>query len=169
MPLTSSKRLRIRAAIGSVLFLVVAPGTVAGVAPWWLSRWTFHQPFAGYAVIRLIGALLAASGLIVLLDSFFRFAIDGLGTPAPVMPTKHLIVQGYYRYVRNPMYVAVLALIIGQGLWFGSVPLLAYAAAAGIVTHLFVTLYEEPTLRRSFPQEYPAYCAKVPRWLPKLR
>lgn len=169
MPSHSVKRLRARAAIGSVLFFLIAPGTVAGLVPWWLSRWNFHRPFAGYAAVRCLGACLAVGGLVVLLDSFFRFVFEGLGTPAPVMPTEHLVVRGYYRRVRNPMYVAVLALIIGQGLWFGSAAVLAYAAGAWIVTHLFVVCYEEPTLRRSFPQEYAAYCASVPRWLPKLR
>jgi protein-S-isoprenylcysteine O-methyltransferase Ste14 len=113
--------------------------------------------------------LLLAAGLPVLLDSFGRFALKGLGTPAPIFPTRHLVVSGLFRYVRNPMYVAVLALIFGQGLLFGSVRILEYGIAIWVAFHLFVLMYEEPTMRRSFEPEYEAFCANVPRWIPRLR
>ena len=113
--------------------------------------------------------LLIATGLPVLLDSFARFALQGLGTPAPVAPPSRLVITGLYRYVRNPMYVAVVSLILGQGLFFGNVRLLEYAAAVWLGFHLFVLLYEEPTLRQSFGADYQQFCANVPRWIPRLK
>ena len=98
-----------------------------------------------------------------------RFAIEGLGTPAPIAPTRHLVVTGFYRHVRNPMYVAVLAVILGQALLFANARLLAYGAAFWLACHLFVVFYEEPTLRRSFGADYDAFRANVPRWIPRLR
>ena len=118
--------------------------------------------------MRVAGAVFVAAGVVVLLDSFARFALKGLGTPAPVFPTQHLVVSGLYRYVRNPMYVAVLAVILGQALIFGSIGLLEYAAVAWFAAHVFVVAYEEPTLRASFGAEYEAFRAAVPRWIPRL-
>jgi protein-S-isoprenylcysteine O-methyltransferase Ste14 len=163
---------RIRRALsllGSAVFLVVAPGAVAVLAPRWISRWRMQPPFLGVSAIRVLGALLIVAGVPVLLESFARFALQGLGTPAPVMPTEHLVVKGFYRHVRNPMYVAVVSLIVGQGLLLGDVRLLEYAAAVWLCFHLFVLAYEEPTLRRTFGAEYDAFRAHVPRWLPRLR
>ena len=155
--------------IGSFIFLVLAPGTVAGYVPWRLCRWHLAPALLGFWPLRIIGALLIAAGLLVLLDSFARFALQGLGTPAPVLPTRHLVVSGLYRYVRNPMYVAVTSLILGQGLLFGSVRVLEYGFAVWLAFHLFVLVYEEPTLRGTFGPEYEKFCARVPRWIPRLR
>ena len=160
---------RASAIAGSAIFLVLAPGTVAFWVPWTLCRWRLAPPLLGFFPFRVIGALLIAAGLPVLLDSFGRFAIQGLGTPAPIAPPRHLVVTGLYRYVRNPMYVAVVSLIFGQGLLFGSVRVLEYGLAAWLAFHLFVLLYEEPTLRRKFGAEYEEFCAKVRRWLPRLK
>jgi protein-S-isoprenylcysteine O-methyltransferase Ste14 len=107
-------------------------------------------------------------GMIGLLDSFGRFAIQGLGTPAPVLLPRHLVVTGLYRYVRNPMYVAVVSTILGQGLLFGNAALLEYGALVCFLMHLFVLGYEEPTLRMSFGDEYKSFCAEVPRWIPRV-
>jgi protein-S-isoprenylcysteine O-methyltransferase Ste14 len=104
----------------------------------------------------------------ILLDSFARFALQGLGTPAPVMPPKRLVVTGFYRYVRNPMYVAVTALIAGQGLLFGSVTVLEYGAIVWAGFFLFVVVYEEPVLGEQFADEYKRYRANVRRWLPRI-
>ncbi len=156
------------ALLGTALFLVLAPGCVAGLVPWWISRWQFRTPFAGYAPLRVISAMLIAAGTFVVLDSFVRFALQGLGTPAPVFPTKHLVTKGFYRYVRNPMYVAVVAVILGQALLFGNVRVFEYALFAWLVAHLFVLAYEEPTLRRTYGAEYESFCANVPRWIPRL-
>jgi protein-S-isoprenylcysteine O-methyltransferase Ste14 len=156
------------AALGTAIFLLVAPGFVAGFVPWWISRWQVHAPFFGFAALRVIGTLLIAAGVIVLLESFGRFAFEGIGTPAPVFPTRHLVVKGFYRYVRNPMYLAVVSLVLGQALLLGDIRIFAYALLCWVVMHLFVLLYEEPTLRRSFRAEYETFCAHVPRWKPRF-
>lgn len=137
--------------------------------PWTLCRWRMAPPLLGLFPLRIIGVLLIAVGLPVLLDSFARFALQGLGTPAPIAPPRHLVVTGLYRYVRNPMYVAVLSLIFGQGLFFGSVRVLEYGLAVWLGFHLFVLLYEEPTLRAKFGDEYSEFCANVRRWIPRWR
>jgi protein-S-isoprenylcysteine O-methyltransferase Ste14 len=118
--------------------------------------------------MRVLGGLLIAAGAVVLLDSFARFALQGLGTPAPIFPTRHLIVNGYYRYVRNPMYVAVTAAVIGQGLMLWNLRVLAYGAVLWLGFHLFVLAYEEPMLRATYDAEYETFCAAVPRWIPRL-
>jgi protein-S-isoprenylcysteine O-methyltransferase Ste14 len=111
--------------------------------------------------------MLITLGVIGVLDSFVRFAVQGLGTPAPVFPTRHLVVTGLYRYVRNPMYVAVFSTILGQGLLLGSVSLLEYGGLVWLAFHVFVLAYEEPTLRASFGAEYEVFCREVPRWIPR--
>lgn len=158
---------RASAVLGSAVFLVLAPGTVAGLAPWLLTRWDFRPPLLGLLMLRSIGALLLLAGLGVLLDSFLRFALQGLGTPAPVLPTRRLVVTGLYRHVRNPMYLAVVSAVVGQGLLFGSERVLGYALIVGLAFHAFVVLYEEPTLHASFGSEYDAFRSAVPRWLPR--
>ena len=158
-------RLR-RAAIGSALFFLAAPGVVVGLVPWWLTRWV-AQPTP--LPLRILGGLLLVLALPLLVSAFVRFVRDGLGTPAPVAPTEELVVTGAYRYVRNPMYVAVLAAIVGQALLLGQPPLLGYAALVAIGVVSFVRLYEEPVLRRQFGEKYEAYRRAVPGWVPRLR
>lgn len=160
---------QIFAILGSAIFLVIAPGIVAGYVPWRIGRWHLGAPLLGTSVFRLVGVLLIVAGLPVLLDSFARFALQGLGTPAPIFPTRHLVVSGLYRYVRNSMYVAVVFLILGQGLFFGSIRILEYGFAVWAGFHLFVLSYEEPTLRKTYGVEYEQFCANVPRWIPRLR
>jgi protein-S-isoprenylcysteine O-methyltransferase Ste14 len=162
-------RSRAASVLGSLLFLVLAPGTVAGIVPWWISRWRVLPPLLGWTWLRVLGALLVLLGLPVLLESFGRFALEGRGTPAPIVPTERLVVRGFYRHVRNPMYVAVASLILGQGLLLGSVAVLQYGLVVLLAFHVFVLAYEEPTLRRSFGADYEAYCAGVRRWLPRLQ
>jgi len=160
---------RVTAVLGSALFFVIAPLTIAGLIPFWMSRWSLQPPFFGFAALRALGVVLIAIGVPVVLESFGRFALQGLGTPAPVLPTRHLVITGSYRHVRNPIYLAVVAIILGQGLIFGHAGLLVYGAAFWLGFHLFVLAYEEPTLRRTFAAEYDTYCANVPRWLPRRR
>jgi protein-S-isoprenylcysteine O-methyltransferase Ste14 len=157
------------ALLGSLAFLLVAPGTVAGLVPWWLSRWEPRPPLLGLGASRAVGGALVALGVAALLDAFLRFALGGLGTPAPVLPTRRLVVSGPYRHVRNPMYVAVLAVVAGQALLLGNLAVLAYALGLWTVFHLFVLGYEEPKLRSTFGAEYDAFRANVPRWLPRVR
>jgi protein-S-isoprenylcysteine O-methyltransferase Ste14 len=156
------------AILGSALFLVVAPGSVAMLVPWWISRWQLQAPLLSFPPIRAAGVLLIVAGFPVLLDSFARFACQGLGTPAPISPTRHLVVTGLYRYVRNPMYISVASLIVGQGLLFGNLRVLEYGLVVWLAFNLFVLLYEEPTLRSTFGAEYEAFRANVPRWIPRL-
>jgi len=105
----------------------------------------------------------------MLLNSLARFALLGPGTPAPIFPTQHLVVSGLFRYVRNPMYVAVLSLIFGHGLLFGNIRVLEYGISVWVAFYFFVLIYEEPTLRQTFGREYEEFCANVPRWAPRLR
>ena len=156
------------ATTGTTVFLFAAPGIVAGLVPWWISRWRVHAPFSGFTALRTIGILLIAAGASVLLECFARFAFEGIGTPAPIYPTRHLVVRGFYRYVRNPMYVAVVGLILGQSLFFGDVRVCAYGLFCWIAMHIFVVVYEEPTLQKSFGAEYSAFRQHVPRWLPRF-
>ena len=158
---------RLRAALGSLLFLVAAPGVVAGLIPWWLTRWELEEPFPLWAPLRVVGAVLIAVGVLTLLDSFRRFVVEGLGTPAPVAPTEELVVTGLYRYVRNPMYVAVAATIFGQALLLGHVELFAYGAVFVGVVAAFVRWYEEPTLARTYGEQYAEYRRSVPGWIPR--
>lgn len=157
------------AILGSLVFLVLAPGTVAGLVPWWISGWRAQPAFLGLAVGRVLGAALVVAACGILLDSFARFALRGLGTPAPVLPTRHLVVTGLYRHVRNPMYVAVVSAVLGQALLLADVRVLGYAALLGLGFHLFVLGYEEPTLRATHGAEYERFLANVPRWIPRLR
>ncbi len=160
---------RISASLGSVIFFFVAPAVIAGVVPWWMTRWQVRSSLPDVHLLKIVGVILIGSGLVALLDSFARFALQGIGTPAPAFPTRHLVVTGLYRHVRNPIYVAVVALILGQGLLFASIGLLIYGALIWLSFHVFVVWYEEPTLRKTFGPEYDSYCANVPRWLPRLR
>jgi len=154
------------AAAGSSLFMALAPGTVAGLIPWWLTHW---EAGGWWPPLRALGLIPLIGGAAVLVHAFARFVTEGLGTPAPVAPTQNLVVGGLYRYVRNPMYVAVVAAIVGQGLLLARPVLLAYALVAGLVMGGFARWYEEPTLSRTFGETYDRYRESVPGWVPRLR
>jgi protein-S-isoprenylcysteine O-methyltransferase Ste14 len=156
------------AVVGTTIFFFLAPGVVAGLVPWWITQWRFAAQPWDPPPVRWIGWAVLCAGLAGLIECFARFAREGHGTPAPPLPTETLVVSGLYRYVRNPMYVAVLAIILGQALVFGSTDVLVYAAIAWLGTHLFVLLYEEPTLRRRYGAAYDNYRAHVRRWLPRV-
>ncbi|TPM27528.1 isoprenylcysteine carboxylmethyltransferase family protein [Mesorhizobium sp. B2-3-5] len=152
---------------GSGIFLIAAPGVVAGLIPWLLSdRWGL--PLSAVPGFLPAGGVLIVAAAGVLLHAFARFALEGLGTPAPVAPTERLVIGGIYRHVRNPMYVAVLSIILGQALLFSSWTLLAYGVVAGATMITFVKLYEEPTLASRYGAEYATYRRNVPGWLPRL-
>jgi protein-S-isoprenylcysteine O-methyltransferase Ste14 len=112
------------AAIGSAVFFVLAPGMVVGLIPWLLTRWQVREPLPYWMFMRALGAVLLVAGLIALVGAFVRFVVEGLGTPAPVAAPDRLVVGGVYRYVRNPMYVAVLVAIVGQALLLGRLVML---------------------------------------------
>ena len=159
--------MRLRATLGSLLFLLVAPGVVAGLVPWLLTGWrpTGDVP----APVAAAGALLVAAGTAALLHAFARFVLEGLGTPAPLAPTRRLVVGGLYRHVRNPMYLAVGAAIAGQALLLGRPVLLLYVVAFAAAVAAFVHGYEEPTLAAAYGEQYDAYRRAVPAWWPRLR
>ncbi len=150
----------------SLLFLIVAPGMVAGYIPLALLRWGPQSETGFFAYFAFPLWLI---GGIILLWSFWNFLVQGRGTPAPIDPPKELVATGFYRYVRNPMYVSILLILIGHFLWFGFWSLLAYTVLAFLATHLFVSFYEEPTLKRKFGASYENYLKRVPRWIPRFR
>ena len=153
-----------KAAAGSVVFLLVAPGVVAGLVPWLLTGWRVER---SWLPLQVVGLVLVAAGVGVLLHAFARFVVEGVGTPAPVAPTERLVVGGLYRYVRNPMYLAVAAVIVGQAVVLGQPILVVYAAGFVVSVAAFVRWYEEPTLRRRFGAEYERYREAVPGWWPR--
>jgi protein-S-isoprenylcysteine O-methyltransferase Ste14 len=127
------------AAVGSVLFFLLAPGVVVGLIPWLLTGgWQVREPLPYWAPMRVIGGVLLLGGVIVLVGAFVRFVMEGFGTPAPVAEPERLVVGGVYRYVRNPMYVAVVAAIVGQALLVGLLGLLLYAAVYWLVVAALV-------------------------------
>lgn len=154
------------AVAGSAIFFLAAPGAVAGLIPWCLTRWRV-APF--WAPLRVLGGVLLAVGAAAVIHAFARFALEGSGTPAPVAPTERLVTGGLYRRVRNPMYLGVLAAVVGQALLLGQPVLLPYAAAAWATMAFFVHWVEEPALRRRYGSEYEEYLRAVPAWLPRRR
>lgn len=157
---------RSSAVLGSAAWLLAAPGVVAGVVPWLITRW--QRPVPSWPILDILAVPLCLAGAIVLLHAFIVFAWHGRGTPSPAAPAERLVVRGAYRFVRNPMYLAVLAVVLGQALAFRSGPLLWYLAALIALFGAFVRLYEEPTLRAAYGDDYAAYAAAVPRWIPRL-
>ncbi|MBL8547078.1 MAG: isoprenylcysteine carboxylmethyltransferase family protein [Hyphomonadaceae bacterium] len=157
---------RNEALIGSAAFFVVAPFMVAGVIPWMITHWRFGE--GASAGVSIAGGVIIALAAAVLIECFVRFALKGAGTPAPLAPTKTLVVSGAYAFVRNPMYVAVTSLIFGQALLFASAALIAYAITIAFAFMVFVIYFEEPRLTHDFPDEYPVYSANVPRWRPRF-
>jgi protein-S-isoprenylcysteine O-methyltransferase Ste14 len=153
---------------GTALFFLLMPLQVAGTVPWMITRWRMQPALWGWPGLRALGAVLVLAGAPVLLATIVRFVRQGRGVPTPVLPAQRLVVTGLYRYVRNPMYLAVLSTIVGQGLFFGSARVLRYAALVAVGFHLFVLLHEEPSLRDRFGSEYEAYCRAVRRWIPRL-
>ncbi len=157
---------RSTAAIGSAAFFVVAPGTVVGLIPWLVTRWELPDSTPVWRIV--LGVLLIVAGLMPAVHAFVQFAKAG-GTPMPLAPPEHLVVNGFNRYVRNPMYVGLLTAILGQALLFGSLGLVLYAVAVSIITASFVRWYEEPTLSDRYGTEYEEYRRNVPAWLPRWR
>jgi protein-S-isoprenylcysteine O-methyltransferase Ste14 len=122
---------------------------------------TFEMP-------QVAGIVIGAAGAAVALCCIFTFAFIGRGTPAPFDPPRRLVIRGPYRFVRNPMYIGAGLALAGAALYYESWPMLVYAALFLVVTHIFVVSYEEPTLRRTFEQEYEEYCRRVRRWWPRV-
>lgn len=153
-------------AIGSALWFCLAPGLVSGVVPWLLTEWRMGGT---WLPLQAVGVLLVVAGTTVLLDAFVRFVRKGEGTPAPVAPPSRLVVSGLYGFVRNPMYVAVLLVLIGQALILGRFYLWLYAGGIWVITVGFVRWIEEPSLRAQFGVDYETYRGAVPAWVPRRR
>ncbi|MCI0555781.1 MAG: isoprenylcysteine carboxylmethyltransferase family protein [Anaerolineae bacterium] len=152
-------------ALKSLLFLILVPGLVVGYIPF---AFLLTGPYIEPGFLINIALPLWVIGGAIVVWCFWDFLAIGRGTPAPFDPPKELVVAGLYRYVRNPMYVGVLAMLLAHFLWFGFWLLLAYAVFFFIAFHLFVVNYEEPTLTRKFGKAYKDYLNRVPRWIPKL-
>jgi len=150
----------------TLLFTILVPATIAGWIPWRLHSNAHATSNVG---LVLLSILLVAIGIAIYLHTaFWGFALRGRGTPAPIAPPKRLVVEGLHRYVRNPMYIGVLLIVVGQVILFESMALLRYAAAIWLAAHLFVLFYEEPALQRKFGDEYREYRQRVPRSLPRI-
>src|SRR5438874_13696765 len=150
----------------SIFFTFLQPGTVAVLIPYWLissrgASCSARQP------LRYAGLPLMAIGAAGLLWCIWDFFAAGRGTISPIDPPRHLVVRGLYRYVRNPMYVAVVTMLLGETIFFMSQAVLIEAAIFFVLANLFVMLYEEPTLRRKFGESYANYTQTVGRWIPK--
>jgi protein-S-isoprenylcysteine O-methyltransferase Ste14 len=150
----------------TTLFTIVVPGTVAGYVPY---RLTGGFVWPGGGLQTWLGVMLIALGAAIYFRCAWEFAVRGLGTPAPIAPTTFLVTTALHRYVRNPMYLGVATLILGEAVLFRAVHVAEYAAAMLLTAHVFVVLYEEPTLRRQFGESYEQYLREVPRWMPRLK
>ena len=141
------------------LVLVFLPAQV-------LSRAGVARP-PGWGAPQVAGTIMGAAGAAVAVWCILTFALVGRGTPAPFDPPRRLVVRGPYTHVRNPMYLGAGLALAGAALFYESAALWAYAAGFLLLMHAFVTVYEEPTLRRTFGEDYAAYCRQVRRWWPK--
>ncbi|MGC2477467.1 MAG: isoprenylcysteine carboxylmethyltransferase family protein [Candidatus Sulfotelmatobacter sp.] len=156
---------RFWAIVNTILFSILVPGTVAILVPRWLLG-GFVRPANG--PLTWIGGATFAVGAAIYFRCAWEFAVRGLGTPAPIAPTKFLVTTALHRYIRNPMYVGVALAILGEAVIFRSAHVAEYAALMLLTAHVFVVLYEEPTLQRQFGESYEEYRRRVPRWIPKF-
>lgn len=161
---TSASPMRLM--IGTILHTIFLPGSLVVALPYWLLRES-PDTLSLSPLQLLIGVPLIAAGAAVLALCFWDFVVSGKGTPNPLHPPRVLVSERLYRYIRNPIYVAVVTMLIGESLVFGAPILIAYAALVWLVLQGFVVFYEEPTLRRDFGANYEAYCRSVPRWIPR--
>ena len=149
----------------TLLFTILVPGVVAGYVPYILLGRTY-APVRG--PLACLGILCIIVGAAIYFLCAWEFAVRGLGTPAPIAPTKFLVVTGLHRYVRNPMYIGVALVILGQAALFRAPHLAEYAALMLVIAHTFVVFYEEPTLKKQFGESYEQYRRTVPRWIPRF-
>jgi protein-S-isoprenylcysteine O-methyltransferase Ste14 len=156
----------VRAAVGTTIFFVLAPGTTAALVPWLVTDWDVPDGYPAWAVV--LGLVWTLAGAALVVACFVRFVTEGRGTPAPAAPTEELVVGGAYRYVRNPMYVGVGSAIAGQVVAFGSPALAVWLAVFLVAVWSFVHWYEEPALARQFGESYERYRTAVPGWWPRL-
>jgi protein-S-isoprenylcysteine O-methyltransferase Ste14 len=153
----------------SVAMTVLFPGTVAILFPYWILRPVVIPEIPAWSARHYLSSVFFAGGSGILLACVWEFARRGRGTLAPFDEPRALVVQGLYRYVRNPMYVGVLLILAAESWFFASSQLLIYTALWFGVVNLFVLFFEEPRLRSRFGTVYEDYCSSVGRWLPRVR
>jgi protein-S-isoprenylcysteine O-methyltransferase Ste14 len=150
----------------NLFFTILQPGLVAGLIPYWiLGRELSNIRITSLQLRQYAGVVLFIIGLAIMLSCIVNFAVKGRGTLSPADPTKHLVVGGLYKYSRNPMYVGVMMMLIGEAIFFESTDLWVYLIIVFIGFHLFILLHEEPRLKKDFEAEYKEYCKKVRRWI----
>lgn len=150
----------------NLFFTILQPGVVAGVVPYLILRSTGRDLIPGsFNTLHYAGAILMAAGFLIMIACILRFATEGRGTLSPLDPTKRLVVSGLYRYSRNPMYVGVMLILIGEAVFWRSPAMALYAAVIFIAFNIFISLHEEPRLRRQFAEEYERYVKRVRRWI----
>lgn len=154
-------------AVRSVFWTIMLPGFITGYAPWRYLGLSRARPDLTDP-LDLLALVIIAAGATLLAACIVEFARSGRGTLSPVDPPRELVVQGLYRWVRNPMYVGVMTILMGEALLLHSLTLLEYAAGVVVLFGAFVMLYEEPVLRRQFGASYDEYCARVGRWIPRV-
>ena len=154
-------------ALRSILFALLLPGTVTVAVPYLIVHQTHAAQFEHWTLWRWLGLLPISVGAVIVVWCIWDFAASGRGTLAPVDPPRQLVVRGPYRCVRNPMYVGVVVILLGEALLFQSFPLVVYTIFFFVAVQCFVVLYEEPALRRKFGESYEAYCHRVHRWRPQ--
>jgi protein-S-isoprenylcysteine O-methyltransferase Ste14 len=153
-------------ALRSLFFTIVVPGTVTVLIPYLIVSRGGAFVVERWTLLHFLGLILMVVGAAILIRCIWDFAAKGRGTLAPIDPPRHLVVQGLYRYVRNPMYLGVLLMLLGETAFFKSTALLQYTIGWFIVVNLFVLLYEEPALRHQFGDSYEQYFRSVHRWWP---
>jgi len=150
----------------NLVFTIIQPGLVAGLAPYWILGSDLNKlAILPQLFHHYLGIVLVAIGLYVMLSCIIRFATDGRGTLSPADPTKKLVIKGLYRYSRNPMYVGVMLILIGESTYYMARILWIYTLVIFIAFYLFILFFEEPRLRRDFGDDYQEYCRRVRRWL----
>ena len=155
-------------ALKTLIFTVLIPGTVTVILPYWLRRSALELYPVGESNWRYAGLAPMAMGIAIYFWCAWDFIFTGRGTPAPIDPPKELVVRGLYRYTRNPMYVGIFSILVGEAILFHSSTLLLYALLVLLGFHLWTMYYEEPILRKTFGDSYAHYCARVPRWMPAM-
>jgi len=160
------KRGEIMVLLKTFIFTILVPCTVIIYIPYLLLSSPSAPPPMQIGPFRYLGTIPILIGTLIYLRCVLDFAFEGRGTPAPTDPPKELVAKGLYRYVRNPMYVGVLSVLLGEAILFASRALFILTAVVFLCFHLFVLLYEEPTLRQKFGESYQKYCESVPRWIP---
>ena len=150
----------------NLLFTILQPGLVAGAVPFWILGDKGNEPFRhSFHLYHYVGALVFVIGLIIMVSCIISFAVKGKGTLSPADPTKQLVITGLYKFSRNPMYVGVTMILIGEAVFFQSFNLLIYSLFIYLAFNIFIMLHEEPRLRKVFGEEYKKYCQKVRRWI----